>query len=271
MIPNQHLCHLASVKLQRFWCGDIPFVAYQFGTGEIAMNQAQFLPAYSTALSKIASNFIETHHLPTVKAILPNHTIATLYPLIPTVRAVWSHFQAKGKLSAQKKLLRELLTSTPILKDEDILLSKTSESKIEVASASTTLAIATTLKIQELSLPAFLYEGSLYICDQEGLSIINVSLRWLIELNPAQRKAMLLKKSGFSFREEMLFYQENRLFQLKARVWSDWIILWEYFAKKGNSKALSILRHLATQGLEKSLLDRISEHKECERFYEKKN
>jgi len=253
MLPHQHLPHPTG-KLKRFWCGDIPFTAYQLNTGEIAMSQAQSLPSYGTVISRIAANFIKENHLPTIPAILPNQSLTTLYPLIPTVSALWNYFESQGKLNEQKKLLKGLLAETPILQDSDILLEKTSYFRIQVASAATTLAQVTTLEIQELSLSALLYEGNLYISDPEGLSIINVPLSWIIELNPAQKKTRYLKSKGFSFQEEILFYRENHLFQIRARTWSDWLIVWEYFASKGNNKALLLLRYLAGQSLEQRLI-----------------
>lgn len=243
--------HKATVKLQRFWCGNIPFVAYELPSGEIAMSATQSLPAYSRVLAKIATNLIAENHLPAITAILPNHSTLTLHPLVPTVIALWSHFKHIGKLpSERKKLLNELLAETPILKESQLLLSKAKDFRIEVAQSPITLAKILKLEIEAFSLQAFLFEDNIYIPDSSGLSIINAPISWIIELNPAQKKARILKKNGFSFKEQILFFQENSLFQICARTWSDWLILWEYFARNGNSKAFAVLRYLASRGLQ---------------------
>jgi hypothetical protein len=63
-----------AVKLRRFWCGEIPFIAYQLPNGEIAMSQTQSLPNESKAIVKIAADFISTNKLKTIRATLPNGT-----------------------------------------------------------------------------------------------------------------------------------------------------------------------------------------------------
>lgn len=242
--------HPAPVKLQRFWCGDIPFVAYQFSNGEIAMSQAQSLPAFSTVVSKIASAFISENHLPTVKAILPNRARTTLYPL-PTVTALWSHFLTIEPLFPRNRLLQEFLAGTPIFEDSSVVLMDSNPVKVD--RIPTRLAERINLQIGSFSLPALLYKDTLYISDNEGLSVINAPTCWIVELNPAQKKTRILKRKGFSFKEEILVYQKRSLFQDRARIWSDWVIIWEYFARKGNTKALLLLRYLATLGLENSV------------------
>lgn len=250
-MPTYHPLHPTPAKLQRFWCGNIPFVAYELPNGEIAMSATQSLPTYSRVLAKMAANLIAENNLPAITAILPNHSPLTLHPLVPTIQALWSHFQDMGKLSSErKKLLNELLRETPILKESELLLSQAQDFRIEVAQAPITLAKIIKVEIEAFSLQAFLFEDDLYIPDSSGLSIINAPISWIIELNPAQKKARVLKRNGFSFKEEILFYQENSLFQICARAWSDWLILWEYFARKGNSKAFAVLRHLASRGLQ---------------------
>ena len=241
------ILHHSPVKLQRFWCGDIPFIAYQFTNGEIAMSQTQSLPAFSTAIGKIASDFISANCLPTVKAILPNRVNATLYPL-PTVTALWSHFLTIDPLFSRNRLLKEFLAGTPILEDSNFVMMESSNLKVDLIPA--TLVEIINLQIGSFLLSVFLEEDKIYISDNEGLSVINAPTCWIAELNPAQKKARILKSKGFSFQDKILFYQKNHVFQSRARIWSDWLILWEYFAGKGNTKALLLLRHLATHGLE---------------------
>lgn len=237
-----------SVELERFWCSGISFLAYQLSNGEIAMNQTQSLPATSKSITKIAEDFISNNHLTTVKATLPNQGTVVLYPLL-TVVALWSYLLSINKLPNRKKLLTAILAGKPVLKDSELLPIISNDFNLKVEQSPNILAKSTNLQIEDFLLAILLYQDTFYIADAEGLLLINVPAIWLSELNPTQKKAQTLKKNGFSFQEKMIFYQENKLFQVKARVWSDWIIIWEYFAGKGNTKALSLLRHLAVQGL----------------------
>jgi len=248
-IQYHHLSQREPVRLRRFWCGDIPFVAYQFNTGEIAMSQTQFLPAFSTVLSKITDNFISNNHLPVVEAILPNHSHAILYPL-PTVVALWSHLLSLSKLPDRKELLMALKAGTSVLEDSKLMPIEPNPSKLTTELTPTTLAKTINLPLENFLIPVLLYDNTIYIADNEGLSVINASPSWLVEINSAQKKARVFRSNGFSFKEEILVYRKNKIFQTKARIWSDWIILWGYFAGKGNTKAVSLLQNLAIQGLE---------------------
>lgn len=249
-MPNLHHSHPTPVKLQRFCCGDIPFIAYLFPNGEIAMSQTQSLPAFTTAISKIASDFVRDNCLPTVKAILPNRTSTTLYPL-PTVVALWNHFLSIEPLFSRNRLLKEFLAGTPILENSNSVLIESNKVKVDLVPA--TLAEIIDLQVDRFLLSVLLDENNIYISDNQGLSVINAPTCWIAELNPAQKKARILKSKGFSFEDKIVFYQKNHVFQSRARIWSDWVILWEYFAGKGNTKALELLRHLATQGLENNV------------------
>jgi hypothetical protein len=221
------------------------------------MSQTQLLPAFSTVLSKIADNLISYNHLPVVEAILPNHSHAILYPL-PTVVALWSHLLSVSKLPDRKDLLMALKAGTSILEDSKLMPIEPNTSKVTTELTPTTLAKTINLPIENFLIPVLLYDNTIYISDNEGLSIINASTRWLVEINSAQKKARALRSSGFSFKEEILFYRKSKIFQTKARIWSDWIILWGYFAGKGNTKAVSLLQDLAIQGLENRIIHLLS-------------
>jgi hypothetical protein len=238
-----------AVKLRRFWCGEIPFIAYQLPNGEIAMSQTQSLPNESKAIVKIAADFISTNKLKTIRATLPNHALAVLYPL-PTITALWNHLHNMGKLPEREKLMSALLAGRPVKDDNHLLRLTPADFLVKVEQAPETLAKVVLVQVEKFSLRVLLQSGAIFIPDHEGLTVIGVPLSWLLELNPAQKKAQILWHKGFSFKEELLCYQELDVFQVKTHSRSDWLILWEYFASKGNTKALSLLRHLAYRGLE---------------------
>ena len=248
------------VKLQRFWCNDIPFFAYHLATGEIVMSKTQFLPNITKSLSQIVSDYISKNNLPSLRGTIPNHQLVPLYPLA-TVVEVWKYLHEQGLLPERKDLLAALRAGTAVLEDSDLLLLTNADFRTRVDKSTSTVPLAKVinLPIGKLSLSICIGKNEeVYACDSEGLSVVNVSLTWLIELNPGQKKALILRRNGFSFAEETLFYQNiddinASIFKTKGRAWSDWLVLWEYFASKGNSKALSLLRHLAEQSIEQRL------------------
>jgi hypothetical protein len=248
------------VKLQRFWCMDVPFFAYQLSTGEIVMSKTQFLPNITKTLIQIVLDYISENNLPTQQGTIPNNHIVELYPL-PTVVEVLKYLHERALLTGQKDLLAALLSGTAILEDSDLLLMTNADLRTRVEPTPSTPPLAKVLKfpIGKLSLSVCIGKNEeIYVSDSEGLSVINVPLSWLIELNPGQKKALILKRNGFSFKEETLFYQDidearASIFKTKGRSWSDWLVVWEYFASKGNSKALSLLRNLAGQSIEQRL------------------
>jgi hypothetical protein len=74
-----------------------------------------------------------------------------------------------------------------------------------------------------------------------------------IQLNSFKLKIDNFTLCGFRFHEEVFITESDGLQIIGVRPWSDWPIVWEYFCNKGNAKAASLLRHLATHALESYL------------------
>lgn len=223
------------------------------------MSKTLYLPYFSRRLERIASGFVARSGLPTILGILPSRLITKLYPLT-TVIELWNYFLSIDELLPRKKLLDAMLANKPILEVSSLLPIKIGDTLVHPDQAPPRLAKCLNLPIERFILSVLIYQDLIFLSDTKGLSIINAPPTWLLELNPAMKKARSLKKNGFSFQTETVYYPSNSnlvatpptvsIFSCKARVWSDWVILWEYFAGKGNTKALALLRYLAIQGLE---------------------
>jgi hypothetical protein len=238
------------VKLQHLYCGSIPFLGYQLPTHEITMTKSQALPSHGKIVDTVARNFVVEQELPTIKAKLPNHSIVVAYPLNPTVTELWKYLDSY--LTDKQKQLRDaLLAGNPVLEESWIINPETQgELRVETeAQLSVKLAKNWEFQAGQFIISVLEQEENIYLSDSKGLSVIGVPANWIAQINPAQKKAQLLKQNGFSFKEETLFYQKTDLFQVRARIWSDWLAVWEYFASKGNRKALTLLKTLALQGL----------------------
>jgi hypothetical protein len=91
------------------------------------------------------------------------------------------------------------------------------------------------------------HEKQFFIPTNEGLRLINVNIDWISGLG--NRRKRTLERYGFSFKEQLICYEiEGRSFFGGSYSWSDWLRLWSYFASKGNSSAVRLLRVLAELG-----------------------
>jgi hypothetical protein len=187
---------------------------------------------------------MKTNRFPWIRATLPNRTETVLYPL-STITALWNHLHNMGELPFREKLLFALEAGIPVKEDPD----QVGDFVVRVETAPLGLAKVFLVQVEKFSLRVLLHKGKIFIPDHEALTVINAPLSWLIEINPAQKKARILKQKGFSYNEELLYFQDRVVFQVKTHSLSDWLVVWEYFASKGNTKALSLLRHLALEGL----------------------
>lgn len=238
-----------NVELKRFWCDSIPFIAYRLPNGEIVMSQTQSLPNTSKVLQKIADEFIRANQLCRLSVTLPNRRKIVVYPL-STITALWRHLLTIEQMPVREKLLAALQAGTPIVEDNEQVLALTRADFVKrVEQAPKALADVVKVQVEELELSFLIEEGKTFLCDYEGLAVIDAPVSWLLELNPAQKKARMLKYKGFSFQQQLVYYQDQVVFEAKTHCLSDWLVVWDYFVSKGNTKALSLLRNLAYQGV----------------------
>ena len=92
----------------------------------------------------------------------------------------------------------------------------------------------------------------LLMTSNQGLGVIGVDINWIASL---EKRKQILTKRGFSFKETLVGYQYefangNKVFFCEAYSWSDWIIIWGYFAPRGNFRAVSLLSIFADKSLE---------------------
>ncbi len=92
----------------------------------------------------------------------------------------------------------------------------------------------------------------LLMTSNQGLGLIGVDINWIASLG---KRKQILTKRGFSFKETLVGYQYefangNKVFFCEAYSWSDWIIIWGYFAPRGNFRAVSLLSIFAEKSLQ---------------------
>ncbi|MCA1991447.1 MAG: hypothetical protein LDL41_05285 [Coleofasciculus sp. S288] len=245
-----------TVKLKRFWCNNISFLAYQLRNGQIVLSENQMVPQANSDIKKFVKTFIRENKLKTLSAMLPNRSISTVYPL-QTVTAVWSNLNSTEQLPLrEKKLLASFLSEQPI-EDKKTLSGKQAcciNSKAEVTDADPRFA-ATVVKIKltkTTQINILVFFNSYYIEIYEGFQQLGTEPTWLEELHDSERRKKTLRQKGFSGEIKTIDYQDNdKIWRVQALSILDWISIWTYFAAKGNTKAIELLQSLAILNIDR--------------------
>lgn len=249
---------LPPVKLKTFISGHESFTAYQLADNQVLLSLNQIVPYPGRECQKEALSFINSNYLEKTLVTLPNKRQSTLYPL-PTVTAFWSHLNSLGQLpEREKKLLALFLAEQPI----QVLNAK---EKIPILPPKKQLSfvhpqqLAKSFKIhlnQEIEITILAQNTNYYIDIFEGLTALGTQPTWLLNLSHSSRKNQALKRKGYSGRIYNLAYQDSDgIFEVSALKFSDWLVVWEYFGTKGNTKAIAILRSFAHISLHQRIKD----------------
>jgi hypothetical protein len=105
---------------------------------------------------------------------------------------------------------------------------------------------------ETIQLPILVLNNAYYIEILEGLMALGTQPTWLEELRDGDKRSKALRRKGYSGDIKILTTSvDEELFEVKALSLFDWLAIWEYFATKNNSKAISILRSLALFNLDR--------------------
>lgn len=245
-----------TVKLKRFWCNNISFLAYQLRNGQIVLSESQMVPQANRDIKKFVKSFISENKLGTLSVTLPNRSTSTVYPL-STVTAVWSNLNSTEQLPLrEKKLLASFLSEQPI-EDKKTLSDEVAgciNSKTEVTNADLRL-VASVVKIKltkTTQINVLVLYNSYYIEIYEGFQQLGTQPTWLEELHDSERRKKTLRQKGFSGEIKTIDYQDkNKVWRVQALSILDWISIWTYFAAKGNTKAIELLQSLAILNMDR--------------------
>ena len=250
-------CAPPTVKLKRFWCNDVSFLAYQLQNGEIVLSENQMVPSANRTIRKFAKAFISSNKLKTILVTLPNQSSSTVYPL-STVISLWSNLNSTEQLPPrEKRLLAGLISNYPIKERSNSEKSadcgntkaEVTEAELDLRMIATPIIIKLTKKIQ---IKVLIIHNNHYIEVYEGLSKLGAQSTWLDELHDCDRRKKTLRQKGFSGEVKTIDYQENnKVWRVQALSVLDWINVCEYFAHKNNSKAIDILKSLAILNLDR--------------------
>jgi hypothetical protein len=247
---------ISIVQLKRFWCNNVSFLAYQLKNGEIVLSENQMVPSANKTLKKFAKAFISSNNLKTIKVTLPNRSNSTVYPL-STVTALWSNLNSTEQLpSREKQLLAGFLSNYPIKEGSNYNADCGRNAKTEVTDANLRM-VATPIFIKltkKIEIQVLVLHNNYYIEVYEGLSKLGTQPTWLEELHNSERRKKTLRQKGFSDEIKTIDYQEdNKVWRVQTLSLLDWINICDYFAAKGNTKAIDILKSLAILNLDRRI------------------
>ncbi len=237
-------------KWKHFSCA-----AYQLPNGEFVMSDRQMaLPMRRTR--KKAKDFLQLHQLPSTRIQVLNRQVIVAYPL-PSVAAYWQYLVEYNLIPPNLYYSinwQELIAS---ITDTSLLRLKIDAKPTKTASStwfppSNPIATPVVFKLENkvflevLALPNSEYRISI----ESGLSLIGLPINWLLQLPLSPRKRKKLEKQGFCGATKQCEIQTQEGVQMVDTLSiKDWLIIWEFFACRGNSKAAAILRACAEENI----------------------
>jgi hypothetical protein len=251
-VPTQK--SIPTVKLKRFWCNQVSFLAYQLKNGEIVLSENQIILSANRNIKKIVKNFISSNNLKTIKATLPNRSNSIVYP-ISTVTALWSNLNSTQQLpSREQQLLAGFLSNSPIQEGSKYNADGGKNAKTEVTDTDLRMiALPVSIKLtKKIEIQVLVLHNNYYIEIYEGLSKLGTQPTWFEELHDSERRKKILRQKGFSGEIKTIDYQEdNKVWRVQAFSVLDWINICDYLATKGNTKAIDVLKSLAILNLDR--------------------
>lgn len=110
------------------------------------------------------------------------------------------------------------------------------------------------IKTAQFNLLMIKHGKQVLVSSGEGLRAIGVDINWISAMGE-KRKRILINR-GFSFQEILICYEykldngDNKFVFSGSYPWSDWMIVWSYFAARGNIRAVSLLSLFAAKSVE---------------------
>ncbi|WP_414588933.1 hypothetical protein [Scytonema sp. PCC 10023] len=251
--PNETETPLALLtrwKWKRFSCN-----AYQLPNGEFVMSDRQMaLPMGQT--TKKARIFLQLHQLPSTSIQVANRQVIVAYPL-SSVAAYWQYLVEYNLIPPNlyysinwQDLIASITDINSIKVKIDARPTETvSETRFP---ASNPIATSVVFKLEnKVFLEVLALSNSEYrIRIESGLSLIGLPINWLLQLPWSPRKLKKLEKQGFSGATKQCKIQTQEGIQtVETLSIKDWLIIWEFFACRGNSKAAAILRACAEENI----------------------
>lgn len=248
--PNSHLGY-PKVSYSHWQFSGKTWRAYQLSNGNKLMSDRQMALLVGQS-KRTVRQFIESRRLETHIVRVDNGRLVRVYPL--SVAAIYlSTLLRKNDLEKHPMgfsrdnwygLIRAL--SHYKLESDNILNSYFFNGNYLVESGeSLKVRFDTEINVQVLAL----HSGEYRIEHREGLRCIKRDVNWFIYDSPKKAKSLSNLRLSRDIVECRVRIQQE--FQsMYALPLQDWLSVWGYFAKKGNRKAIALLKACAQDGIE---------------------
>lgn len=243
------------VRMSRWRNQQYGWAAYQLPNGEFVMSDRQMASPMRQA-KKNAKNFVELHKLPSITIQLPNRQVIGAYPL-STVAAYWQYLVESNLLPPNirtqinwENLIESLKNPNSKLQNTETLTTKIATESLFSKTIETATSVILKLQ-QKVVLEVLALSNSEYrLSFESGLSVIGLPINWLLELPHSQTRLKKLENKGFSgTSKQCKVYTQQGVQTVETLSIKDWLLIWEFFACRGNSKAAAILRACAEENI----------------------
>lgn len=236
----------------RWWWRQYSWSAYQLPNGLKVMSDRQMAIMVGQSKANVR-NFVSANNLETVKIKIPNGIIITAKTL-PTVAAYLKRLLELGnlqyhRLSLNKREWQELIAtlSGNKLGHGNFLLPNPRffHHNYQVVTATPIkIELENNIVLEVLVLPS----GEYHIGYREGLICIKVNPNWLLQ-NSLKKAKVLTRLKLSPLVVQCQISTSEGMKQIHTLGCKDWLSVWEYFAKKGNRRAIAMLKACAFESI----------------------
>lgn len=241
---NQNSAEFPKVATTSFQWQQFSCVAYKLPSGDLVMSERQMAQAVGKSISS-AKSFTKKHNLTAIQVKLLNTQVISVYPF-STVIDYWQYLTQSGLITSNCKCrvcLKELVIS---FKPNAYNASGKSYSQNNEATFPVTLPLENKASLEVIPLP----DSEIRISLTSGLGIVGHTVEWISALALTPKKLHKLQNKGFTGRtircKVHINNEETLVDTLGIR---DWLIIWEFFATRGNTKAGEVLRACAEENV----------------------
>ncbi|WP_414622832.1 hypothetical protein [Calothrix sp. CCY 0018] len=247
--PNRNL-KIPNTTLSRWRWRHYYWTTYRLPDGTKVMSARQTARLVGQSKADVI-DFVQSNNLETIDIKIPSKVIINAITL-PTVAIYLQHLLEQYKLEHHRLSLcreewKEFIDALNFQSQKDFVLPNPCFFK-----SSSLIKRANPIQIQlddditlEVLVLAF---GEYRISYAQGLHCIEMNYDWLMENSP--KKARMLSKMRISRQAvECRFVTELGIRQVYTFSCNDWLRIWEYFAKKGNKLAITLLKACAEENI----------------------
>ncbi|MBF2018458.1 MAG: hypothetical protein IGS23_25330 [Rivularia sp. T60_A2020_040] len=226
------------------------WAAYQLPDGTKVMSARQAARLVGQPNTDVI-DFMQSNNLETINVIIPSKVFINAITL-SSIAIYLRHLLEENKLQRNRLSLcreewEELIDALANPLSEEYL---TPNPCFFISNCPPVKANATQIQLEDnVTLEVLVLQtGEYRISCTEGLHCIQANPEWLMNTSP--KKAKVFSKMKLSHQTvECRFVTEQGIRQAYTFGCNDWLSIWEYFAKKGNKRAITVLKACAKENI----------------------